>query len=385
MPTDLTATTSPATECEKDFREEKGTLTTRSANITSLEAALSYSKVDLTEWEVERHVINSWEVTISGKRSSSKKDKTYTNYQVKVWLKRRQPTAAENAVEQFRKLVAAHVPKKFIRPPRIKSGGYLYELGITDIHLGKLAHSGETGWRNYDSKIAAADYRTATDALLARAPHGTEEVLIILGNDQFNADNAASTTTAGTPQDCDGRFSKVYRLGVNLSIEAIEKALHIAPVRVVIVPGNHDHLTAWHLGEVLRAYFRNNKHVTVENEATPRKYVHFGTNLLGFTHGDRKSELKALPNLMAREMRHVWNTVRHTEWHVGHFHSQKLIEVAGVVVRTLSALCPPEAWHSENGYVGSREGAQGFAFHRTRGLEETFCHNIVSEPLRLVK
>lgn len=370
------------TESEKDFSGDTGTLTTRSANITTLEAALKYSKVDLEQWEVERHVINSWEVTISGKRSSTKKDASYTNYQVKVWLKRRTPSIAELAAVQFRRLVAAASPNKFVRTPRVKGGGYLYELGIVDVHLGKLAYSGETGWRNYDSKIAAEEYRTSVDALLSRAPKSTEEVLLVFGNDQFNADNAQSTTTGGTPQDCDGRFQKTYRLGVGLSIEAINKALCVSPVRAVIVPGNHDHLTAWHLGEVLRAYFRHNKHVRVDNEPTPRKYVHWGTCLLGFAHGDRKGEMKNLPALMTREMRHVWNEIRWAEWHVGHLHTLKTQEIVGTIIRTLSALCPPDAWHSENGYVGSRQGAQGFVFHKSRGLEETFCHNIHAEPLK---
>ena len=371
----------PPTECDKKFTASGGTLTTRSANITTLAAALKYSKVDMTLWEVDKHEINSWEVTISGHRSSTQTDQTYTNYQVKVWLKRKQPSAAENQVAQFRKLVADHCPRRFLRP-KLRRGQFLYELGITDVHLGKLAHAAETGWQNYDSKIAATDYRAATDALLARAPAGTEEILIVLGNDQFNADNAQSTTTGGTPQDCDGRFPKIYRLGVDLSVEAIQKAASIAPVRVVIVPGNHDHLTAWHLGEVLRAYFRHNKYITIENEPTPRKYVQYGVNLLGFCHGDRGTELKNLPNLMARERRDIWNQIRFAEWHIGHWHSLKLQEIVGTVIRTLSALCPPDHWHGENGYVGSRQGAQGFSWHKTRGLQEIYCHNIISEPVR---
>jgi len=371
----------PGTELEKDLRGDSGTLTTRSANITTLAAALKYSKVDLTEWEVERHVINSWEVTLSGHRSSTQKDSTYTNYQVKVWLKRKVPTLAETHAAQFNRLVAAHKPLKFTVPKRPR-GEFLYELGISDVHLGKLASGNETGWVNYDCKIAAQEFRTATDALLARAPKGTEEIVIVFGNDQFNADNEASQTTAGTPQDCDGRFSKTYRLGCTLSTEAVEKALTIAPVRVVICPGNHDHLTSFHLGEWLRAWFRNTPHVTIENSPAPRKYVRYGANLIGYTHGERGNELKMLPNLMASEMRHVWHQVRHTEWRVGHFHQRKVVEVVGTVIRTLSALCPPDHWHAANGYVGNLQGAQAFSWHKTRGLEETFCHNITPEPVK---
>jgi hypothetical protein len=372
----------PGPELEKDLRGDSGTLTTRSANITTLAAALKYSKVDLNEWEVERHVINSWEVTLSGHRSSTQKDSTYTNYQVKIWLRRKKPTIAETAVQQFRHLIRADLPKRYIKPPRAK-GQFLYELAIFDAHLGKLAQSAETGWQNYDCKIAERDYREATDRMLSRAPQGTEEILLVFGNDQFNADNEANQTTAGTPQDCDGRFAKVFRLGVNLSIESIQKSLSIAPVRAVIVPGNHDHLTSWMLGEVLRAKFGNNPHVKIDNEPHPRKYVQYGANLIGFTHADKTSEVKLLPNLMASEMRHVWHLIRHSEWHTAHFHTRRVFEVVGMVMRTLTALCPPDKWHAAHGYVGNLQGAQAFSWHKTRGLEETFCHNILAEPIKL--
>lgn len=371
----------PGPQVEQDLSADKGVITTRSANLTTLAAALKYSQVDLSVWEVERHVINSWEVTISGHRSSTEADQTYTNYQVKVWLKRRAPSAAETFAAEFHRLVNRHVPKKFTLPKKRHGNQYLYELGICDVHLGKLAHAAETGWMNYDCKLAAADFRAASDTLLDRTPAGTEEILVVFGNDQFNADNELSQTTAGTQQDCDGRFPKTYRLGCNLSTELVEKALTIAPVRVVICPGNHDHLTAFHLGEFLRAWFRHTKHVTIDNRGVPRKYVHYGRNLIGFTHGDKAAELKALPQLMAAEMRSVWNEVRFTEWHVGHFHQRKLTESVGMVIRTLTPLTSPDHWHSNQGYVGSLQGAQAFSWHKQRGLEETFAHNLVPEPV----
>jgi len=361
------------TELETDYKRDAGTITTRSANITTLAAALAYSKVDLNEWEVDRHVINSWEVTMRLVRDGKEKAETYTNYQVKVWLKKRVPTVAETAAQQFRRLIADLPRARFVRPPPVK-GNYLYELGIYDAHLGKLAHDQETGWGDYDCKIAARDYRAATDGLLARTPKGTERIALVFGNDQFNADGETNLTTGGTPQDCDSRYHKVYRLGVEVSIEAIEKALSIAPVHVVIVPGNHDHQTAWHLGECLSHRFHGHRHVSIDNRPTPRKYLHYGQCLIGLTHGNRKHELKTLPNLMAAEMRAVWSQVLFREWHIGHEHTQKLLETVGVLVRTLPALCPPDNWHSGSGYVGNAQGSQAFAWHKTRGLVEIMNH-----------
>jgi len=382
MPTKLNAEPKkPTPEVEQDLHQDTGVITTRSVDITSLSAALKYSKVDMNVWEVERHVINTWETTMSGIKSSTGKDQTYTNYQVKIWLKKRQPTVAETLAEEFCRLAKHYSPKKLVTPPKRK-GQFMYEVAVADPHIGKLAHSAETGWQNYDSKIAASLYRASTEGLLTKTPAGTEEILIVLGNDQFNADNQLNQTTGGTPQDCDSRFPKVYRLGCNLSVEFIDKALSIAPVRIVIVPGNHDNLTAFHLGEWLKAWYRHSKHVTIDNAARARKYVHYGVNLLGLTHGDKQNALKHLPSIMAAEQRDIWGQIRFSEWHIGHFHSEKVVENVGVVTRTLSAICPPDQWHSDNGYIGSRQRAQGFAWHKARGLEDTFNYNIDSEPVK---
>ena len=53
-------------------------------SIRTLEQALEFSKVDKSKWEVERHVFNSWDVTMKG---NDGEPLTATNYQVKVWFK----------------------------------------------------------------------------------------------------------------------------------------------------------------------------------------------------------------------------------------------------------------------------------------------------------
>lgn len=55
--------------------------------ITTLKDALKFSQVDLTKWEVDRHVFNSWDVTMKDKYGNSFKR---TNYQVKVWFTKKE-------------------------------------------------------------------------------------------------------------------------------------------------------------------------------------------------------------------------------------------------------------------------------------------------------
>lgn len=94
-----------------------------SANITNLEEALKFSKVDLNTWEVERHVFNTWTTTSV--------DNQKWNIQVKVWFKRRRDagidwSAAMEEMEQ--KMTVRSIPKT-------KGAGVGF-ICTADFHLG---------------------------------------------------------------------------------------------------------------------------------------------------------------------------------------------------------------------------------------------------------
>lgn len=365
-----------STETKFEDNGSDGSLTSRSHRIKTVDDLIAHCKVDLNYWKPDRVVINKWEV------GAKVEDVVITEelFQVKVWLKRHdEAISATGVADLFKKLVKGHVPKKLIRPPvRRTQKKYMLELGCAgDLHLGKLAHAPETRGRDYDCKIATSLYRDAVDTILGKAPQSEiEKILVVLGSDQFHTDSMANQTTAGTPQDYDGRFPKVYKLGCEMSVEAIDKALSIAPVQLVVVQGNHDNLTSWHLGEFLRAWYRNHKHVTIDNRPTSRHYVQYHANLLGLVHGNSRKEIKSLSRIMAHECRDIWSSVRHTEWHVGHVHHQSTTEDIGCVTRTLSALCSADKWHSDSGYVGSKQAAQGFLWHKERGMEDILGFNV---------
>lgn len=57
-------------------------------SIKTLEDALDFAEVDLDTWEVERHVFNSWDVSMKNADGTGAFKRT--NYQVKVWFRRKQ-------------------------------------------------------------------------------------------------------------------------------------------------------------------------------------------------------------------------------------------------------------------------------------------------------
>jgi DNA repair exonuclease SbcCD nuclease subunit len=181
-------------------------------------------------------------------------------------------------------------------------------------------------------------------------------------------------TTAGTQVETDLRHEKTYKTVREILVNAIEELrTHAKKTKVLVIPGNHDHNATWHMGDSLECYFAKYPDVEVDNTPRPRKYHTFGTALLGFTHGD-KGKRADLPMLMATEVPELFGKSKFREWYTGHNHVEVTHEKNGIVVRILSALCPPDAWHAENGYVGNRRSSQAFQWDKIEGLVGTVIY-----------
>jgi 3',5'-cyclic AMP phosphodiesterase CpdA len=249
----------------------------------------------------------------------------------------------------------------------------MLEINISDHHFGKLAWPSETGHEPYDVQIAQAMFMRALNTLIERSRgYKFDQILFVVGNDLLNSDNAENTTTAGTVVTTDIRYHKTFRTVRYTLIEAIEKLKLIAPVKVLVVPGNHDQLAAWHMGDSLESWYRSDKNVTVENDPRYRKYHEFGKVLLAFTHGDKGSNY---PMLMASEEPEAWARTKFREVHTGHRHCDKVTEDHGVKVRILPALCPADDWNSSNGYVSNQRQAEAFIWNKDQGLIATVIYN----------
>jgi hypothetical protein len=342
-----------------------------------LEAFLRENGVDLQAWEVERYIVNRWETAAKiGDELQAK-----PLHQIKVWLRRKVGEDGAFLQELFAAL-AERAPALPPPPPRPPRGGEprMAVLAVPDLHVGKLAWGEETG-ENYDTKIALEVWQGAVRALLARAaayPHEVERLIIPLGNDLFHIDTLENTTTKGTRVDVDSRWQKAFRLVTEFVIEeVVERARSLSPqVKVVMIPGNHDHQRTFYLGEVLRAFYRKSSDVEVDNAPKPRKYELWKRVLLGWAHGHRE-KAKDLPLLMAVESPHEWGLSAWREWQIGHYHARKqyhympLVDERGVVVRVLPSLSGVDAWHAEQGFVGANKTATLIIYH-PEGEEATF-------------
>lgn len=343
--------------------------------ITSLEQLLAFFQVDRGEWVVDRWECTSWES--QAKNDNTQQVQVTPLYRVRATFKRCKPMLdARREVEGFKEALRKFAPPSFKPPRKCVGEGVLLEIAIPDLHHGKLAWGDETGGEDWDSKISERTFLAAVEGLVGGAQGlKVSRVLLPLGNDFLNVDNHLNQTTGGTPQDEDTRWKKSFVTARAMAMKAIAGlAANVAPVEVVIVPGNHDEERIFYLGDALECAFHRQKFVSVHNEPPTRKYFQWGKNLIGFTHGKYEKHAQ-LPQIMAMERPKEWSETRFREWHIGHWHHLRNrifepdVDADGTLIRFLPSLCPPDAWHAKSGHISAQRQAMGLAFHPLHGLE----------------
>ncbi len=350
-----------------------------SARIRTVEDLLAHIEADLQRFEVAASEATKWEV------ATSDADGTATVTELhRVWVRlkpRGGPTTLEcvaSMIEAAKKEIR-RIPKKVYRQP--KRDGLWQVLVVADCHFGKYAWGRTTGGDDYDLDLAERLVGQAGDELVAvgDSHKPTRRTIAFLG-DLFHYDRPDGSTTSGTPLERDGRLQKMIAVGCDTLLRIVERSSQSVPTDVVIVNGNHDEVLTWTFQRILSERFRGSKSVRVKEDFTGRQYLTHGRNLLGFAHGHRAK--KKLPQIMALEASQHWAKCPYREWHTGHFHSQaaewqRPIETLdGVIVRTAPALCPPDDWHSVNGFIGSRQACETFIYEPDGGL----CSMHVASP-----
>lgn len=341
-------------------------ITLRDGDEMTPEFILTAHGLDVSRWEVVSYKNNFWNTQVSGGGKQ-------ISYQSKLTARPKIGGVDIASILAFyEKLDRKGVlPVKYVE----HKGSMMAEVNIADLHLGKLCWHGDTPG-NYDHKIAQElFYRIIGEIAKQLSTMPIERILFVWANDFFNSDNEEKTTTGGTPQDTDIRNKKMFNIGWEMLVRAIEAFKLIAPVETFYTPSNHDEETAYHALGILKAWFRNDPHVRVDLDAYPRKYVIYGNTLLGFTHGDKESDkgtsekASKLASLMPIEARELWGQARFYEMHAAHLHSEQMTqEINGVIVRRISSPTALDSWHVNNGYMGAVRKAQTFVYDKERGL-----------------
>lgn len=251
------------------------------------------------------------------------------------------------------------------------SGETVGVLGLSDLHWGKYSEAGENG-ENYNRVIAKERLFRSTEEVLSRLKlqETPQKLYVPVGSDFLHIDTDLNTTTRGTPQDSDGTPAEIFMSACNVLEEWVDLVSEKIPVELVLMSGNHDRMLGVALLVFLEALYRKDGRVTTCLHRTPRVYREFGSNLLGFTHGDGVSKVKNLAGLMAQENRQAWGRCEHKTFYTGHLHHEKTETdtLFQVTKRQLPALSGPDRWHARKGYVGAPKSLPLYIHDKDKGL-----------------
>jgi hypothetical protein len=356
--------------------------------VVTLDDALRVSGADMGKWDVAKWKFNKWEMGFKERifETISKEEGGVTHKDIRVEsgvqdliqvcidFKPKVVDASESAVkallEEFRQYVSP-VPR-FTYSKQEQCAAI---INLYDAHIDKVCLVAETG---YGSTVEdnVEEFERLFDRLLTHAASYAPELIIFpIGHDFFNTNGPMNTTKRGTPQDVAIKSHDSFKVGVKLLRRCIDKARHVARVKVKVIKGNHDEDKDFYLGQVLEALYETDQNTEIDTDRRQRKYEAYGLNLFGFGHGDKEArKIAQLPLMMAEEEKESWAKTTFRSFFLGDKHHKMEYQFlrgkdfVGCQVKFLRSVGTTDAWHYDNGYIGIPRTGEVEIHSKTRGI-----------------
>ena len=291
-------------------------------------------------------------------------------------------------------------PKYPVIKRRKQKDEKLLIVDAADPHFGKRSTIEETG---EETNLLSTEKRFAEgiEGLINKTDsYKFEKIVLIGGNDSLHTDNPFSTTTAGTKQDTAGMWYESFLSAKKANILAIDRLLTVADVHFVFCPSNHDFMTGFFLADTLKSWYSKNKNITFDVTPIHRKYIQYGHNLIGATHGDGAKEIE-LSDLMKTEAKKAWAQSLYAYWLVHHRHHSdtkgykngkgvkmekdyKNLTVFNTglslepsdycFVQYVRSISGTDRWHFTNGFAHSHKAMEAFIFDPMYGQTDKITH-----------
>ena len=310
--------------------------------------------IDLDEWELVEFKKSCWP-------QKSKTDGITQLHSVKGRFKRREVSGIEKLITRAEGAMYDYQAPEF--RPVLADSNFCSIINLYDAHLDKVTRYTETGeesdiWRNCELFNGAFDY-------LLSSVGDTGEIILPIGNDLFNINDARGTTKKGTHQDTYLHHVDTFEIILNLIRDTIEKAANIAPVCILMIPGNHDEDLVHLLGVVLNSIYKKSKTIEIDYSRQWRKYKQWGDNMFMFAHGNNmKSKISQIPHIIAQERKEMWaNTIYRYAFfgdihHKNEYQFKRGKDFIGVNVKFLRSISAGDVWHHKKGYIGVEKTAE---------------------------
>ena len=293
---------------------------------------------------------------------------------VQKWVKtNEQARQVEAAIRAVVDELKQELPRaEPIDPPEHVKGNLLNQYTISDMHLGMLAWSEETGGDDYDLSIAEQLLLDWFGSAIAMSPPADTAVFAQLG-DLLHYDSMETVTpTSRHVLDSDSRIQKIIRVAIRVIRQCITMMLRRhRKVRVIMARANHDPVSGAWLREMLAAFYEDEPRVSVDTSADTYYVYEFGKTALFYHHGHKRgtngrNASKAVDTTFAGKFREVYGRCPHSYGHIGHLHMDEMFESPLMKVERHRTLAPNDSHSAEGGWLSGRD-AKVITYHREFG------------------
>jgi len=342
---------------KEELTGDSWTIEKEGTEIRTKEQLIKACKIDTNIWEVSSFRVSTWQ-------QNSKAEGLKQLFSVKANLALKKESSIERLANRLESgLYAYKAPNFDNKGGQRTKAGHCSIINLYDAHLDKVTRYTETG-QSSDIDKNCTLFRSTFNKLLSKT-NKPELIILPIGNDLFNINDARSTTKKGTPQETYLNHIDTFEIVLNLIRELIDKAAKLAPVRVLMIAGNHDQDLIHLLGVVLGTIYKESNRVKIDYSRRKRKYIQYCNNLFMFSHGDKmKSKVGHIPEIIAQEKPKEWAATSFRYAFFGDIHHQKEYQFLrgqdfiGVKAKFLRAVCASDAWHDASGYIGVQKTAE---------------------------
>lgn len=288
----------------------------------------------------------------------AKERRILTKAEAAAWRATKRDAALVHRQREWVRDVVADVNWTPARVPniRVRRRDHAVVVGLSDWHIGKrTVGEDHTLAAQVDNLTAHLD-RVCDRAASTWGP--AYRYIVMMGSDLMHVDTMDQTTTRGTPQGAQsvGSSRQAWRAGMRLMDRAVSSLLSVGDVTVVVVPGNHDRLSAYTIGSAIELRHGKRARFFVPHDDRDRQVIPYCDVPIMFTHGDQE-KTSDLPLLLARNLPRGCD-LRRGVIVAGHLHRSARAEEdkTGVQLVTLRSPASADDWHEAKGYTGAQRG-----------------------------
>jgi hypothetical protein len=283
------------------------------------------------------------------------------------WIKTKQ----EYPTEELIRTVVDEL-KKDIKPvkpeysPKNCEKQLLNQYVVTDHHFGQLSWGLETGGKDYDLRIAEEIILNWFKSAIALAPAAHTGIFAQLGDFMHYDSMVAVTPTHKNILDTDSRIQKIIRVVIRVTRQIISMLLQKHEhVHLIWASANHDPVGSAWMRELLQALYDNEPRITID--ASPDIYYSYewGRTALFYHHGHRR-KISNVDSVFAGKFKELYGHSDHAYAHIGHLHTDAVLDSNLMRIERHRTLAPPDAYSSGLGWI-SKQDAKVITYHRQYG------------------